>query len=297
MPRVSKPGSGDGKASWLRRAAAVLLLSAAYFGAMLSARLLFEERVGSIDQTGPRRSVARVDHSTWDDLLHKYVDADGRVDYRFWKSSPVDFAKLKIYLADAGNVDRSISVDARHETAYWINLYNALTVFGILERYPTDSILDHVHRFGFHFWKDLRLGVGGQWVSLDAIEHQFLRKLGDPRIHFAIVCASTGCPRLRNEAYDAARLDEQLADNARHFFSQDRNIQVDATARVVRLSPILDWFAEDFGATVEEYRRTIASLAGPPAAELLVSSPPPKITYLKYDWRLNDRARPVTQPE
>ena len=133
--------------------------------------------------------------------------------------------------------------------AFWINAYNATTIEGILQVYPTSSIRNHTAKVaGYNLWKDLPLLVGGKPHSLDAMEHQILRKMGEPRIHFAIVCASVGCPRLMNEAYTPDRIEEQLALNTRDFFSRSQNFQVDQSG-VMHVSSILDWFGEDFGPT------------------------------------------------
>ena len=122
--------------------------------------------------------------------------------------------------------------------------------------------------------------------SLEQIEHEILRKLDEPRIHFTIVCASIGCPRLRNEAYTPAELDVQLADNTRDFFSRQRNLQVDTEGRVVRVSSILDWFSEDFGAKPKEGLAGLAEYM-PDRAARFVQQGDFSVDYLDYDWNLN----------
>ena len=111
--------------------------------------------------------------------------------------------------------------------AYWINAYNAVTLEGILAVYPTDSIRKHTDKNSYDIWNHLKFISGDQQISLNDIEHKVLRKMNEPRIHFAIVCASIGCPRLLNEAYVPQKLEQQLATNSTDFFSRSRNLQFD----------------------------------------------------------------------
>ena len=186
-----------------------------------------------------------VDHSVFDRLLKRYVDEDGWVNYRAWKDQ--DEKTLRNYLQSLGEVDPE-PLERPEKLAFWINAYNALTIQGILEFYPLKSIREKVSRFvGFNIWDDYPMTVHGKAYSLNDIEHRILRKMDEPRIHFAIVCASVGCPKLRNEAYRARDLDSQLQDNAKDFFARPRNFRIDRRRNTVYLSSILDWFGEDFG--------------------------------------------------
>ena len=176
------------------------------------------------------------------------------------------------------------------QLAFWINAYNALTVYGILGVYPTDSIRNHTAKvFGYNIWKDLLLPVGDKKYSLRAIEHQILRKMGEPRIHFAIVCASIGCPRLRSEAYAPGKLESQLADNTRDFFSRSKHFQADPANRRVRVSPILEWFGKDFAPTPQKALASLVDYMPDEAARRLISSEDLSVSYLDYDWSLNKR--------
>ena len=145
--------------------------------------------------------------------------------------------------------------------AFWINAYNAVTVHGILREYPTTSIRNHTAKlFGYNIWHDLQLYVGGTAYSLDTMEHQILRKMSEPRIHFAIVCASIGCPRLLNEAYTADRINEQLEINSKDFFARAQNFRYDQSKKQFYVSAILDWFGEDFGNSQAEQLRRISTM-------------------------------------
>ena len=234
-------------------------------------------------------SLNDVDHSAWDDLLGRYVTAEGLVDYRGLKASDDDTAALRGYLAQLSRVDPQKAASPEATLAFWINAYNAVTVEGIRREYPTSSIKNHVGLVGYNIWDDLLLRVGGKTYSLNAIEHEILRKLGEPRIHFAIVCASIGCPRLLNEAYVAARLDEQLTDNARHFFGQTRNFRVDPSANTVYLSSILSWFDTDFGPTRAAQLERVARYLPDDAAREAAADPGVTVSYLDYDWNLNEQ--------
>jgi hypothetical protein len=176
------------------------------------------------------------------------------------------------------------------QLAFWINAYNAVTVKGILREYPTSSIRNHTAKLvGYNIWKDLQLPVEGKRYSLDQIEHEILRKMGEPRIHFAIVCASIGCPRLLNEAYTAHKLEEQLTANAQAFFADPTKFQHDAARRTIAVSPILKWFAGDFGASQADQLRQIAPYLPNVSARQLAQSGQARVRYLDYDWGLNDR--------
>jgi hypothetical protein len=144
--------------------------------------------------------------------------------------------------------------------------------------------------FGYHIWYDFLLAVDGRAYSLTQIEHDVLRKMGDPRIHFAIVCASRGCPRLADEAYTAERLNGQLDRNARDFFARKTNFQYDIQSRSIKLSHILELFGQDFGATTTEQLKRIAPYLPDAAARMLATGGDARVSYLEYDRRLNDQA-------
>jgi len=247
--------------------------------------------VGATVAAAQRIPVERIDHSAWDDLLQRYVDTKGMVDYAAWKAAAADRQALNRYLAhlSAASITRQSPREA--QLAYWINAYNAVTIEGILREYPTTSIRNHTAKLvGYNIWKDLQLLVAGQSYSLEQIEHEILRKMGEPRIHFAIVCASIGCPRLLNEAYTAEKLDAQLTANAKAFFADRDKFQFDAVRHTIAVSPILDWFAKDFGAHQTAQMRRIAPYL-PDAARQLAESGAARVTYLEYDWGLNEQAK------
>lgn len=236
-------------------------------------------------------SFDEINHSSYSALLKQYVDENGYVNYDAWQKNQGDRQALQDYLRQLSraSLDKSSSKEA--EIAFWINAYNAVTLEGILQVYPTSSIRNHTAKlFGYNIWKHLPLIVGIRQFSLDQIEHEILRKKNEPRIHFAIVCASVGCPRLLNKAYTAQNLETQLAGNARDFFSREKNFRYEDRSETVYLSSILDWFGSDFG---ENTARQLQYLR-PYLPDNLTAKLKPdhvKVRFLDYDWTLNDQAR------
>ncbi|MFM8475884.1 MAG: DUF547 domain-containing protein [Planctomycetaceae bacterium] len=208
------------------------------------------------------------------------------VNYAAWHKSPQDRGQLQQYLSRLSQASPGIKASRAGQLAFWINAYNATTLEGILQVYPTTSIRNHTARVaGYNIWKDLPLLVGGNLHSLDAMEHQVLRKMGEPGIHFAIVCASIGCPRLLNEAYVPDRLEEQLAMNTRDFFSRPQNFQLDKSG-TMHVSSILDWFGGDFGDS-QQAQFTELQQYLPENAQRIAVSPNARVVFQDYNWSLN----------
>ena len=240
-------------------------------------------------------SMDQANHATWDALLKRYVDGKGNVAYAQWQKSAQDTQALDAYLAALSAADPRGRASRDAQLAFWINAYNAVTLRGILREYPTSSIRNHTAKvFGYNIWKDLLLTVGGQAYSLDQMEHEVLRKMGEPRIHFAIVCASRSCPRLLNEAYTAEKLNEQLTTNTRVFFANPGNFQFAPSQRQMHLSSILKWFGEDFGNGQAAQLRTIAPYLPTRQAYDAALANAVSVSYLDYDWGLNDQATAQT---
>jgi len=256
-----------------------------------------KEPLGRQLPNGQYVSMDKIDHSSYDSLLQKYVDKNGMVNYRAWQKNSADRKLLGQYLVQLSKASPSIKSSREGQLAFWINAYNATTLEGMLQEYPTSSIRNHTAKIaGYNIWKDLPLLVGGKPHSLEAIEHQILRKMSEPRIHFAIVCASVGCPRLLNQAYVPDRLEEQLAMNSRDFFSRPQNFRVDANG-TMHVSAILDWFGEDFGATQQAQFTTLQQYL-PENAQRVAVNPRAKVTFQEYDWSINEQkaARTTSAP-
>jgi len=236
-------------------------------------------------------SMDQVDPRNWDALLRKYVDENGSVNYTAWKQSARDVQTLDTFLRYLSSANPDAQATAAAKLAFWINAYNSLTVRGILLEYPTTSIRNHTAKLlGYNIWKDLLLTIGGKPYSLDQMEHEVLRKMGEPRIHLAIVCASRSCPRLLAEAYTAEKLDAQLTLNTKVFFANPDNFRYDPVRRTFQLSAILDWFGEDFGGDRTAQLRTIAPYLPSREASDTAMANSVSVSYLDYDWGLNDQA-------
>jgi len=229
--------------------------------------------------------IDQVDHSVFDQLLKKYVNNDGQVNYRAWHQSTADRDALKGYLDKLACANSDLPSQRAAILSYWINAYNAVTIEGILRVYPTTTIRNHTSETGgYNIWKNLMFNAGTKQVSLEDIEHKILRKMGEPRVHFAIVCASIGCPRLLNEAYVPARLADQLAINTKDFFSRPQNLQVNGN--VLMLSKILSWFGTDFAPTQQQQVQVLGKYF-PQSAQQVAASGNYGVQFLEYDWNLN----------
>ena len=235
-------------------------------------------------------SMDAIDHSKWDGLLKKYVNDQGLVNYKAWKASDTDTKQLDKYISHLSTASLSIAATRPAKLTFFINAYNSVTVKGILNEYPTSSIRKHTAKlFGYNIWHDLQLYVGGTPLSLDAMEHKVLRKLSEPRIHFAIVCASIGCPRLLNEAYVPGKLNEQLERNAKDFFGRSSNFKFDVHTKTFQLSSILDWFGEDFGDSRPLMLKKVSGWLPPGPAQELAVKGEGNVEFLSYDWSLNSQ--------
>ena len=237
-------------------------------------------------------SMDRIDHRSWNALLGKYVNTKGQVNYAGWKASQADSQALEAYINQLSTASTTQNAARENKMAYWINAYNAVTVKGILQEYPTTSIRNFTsENGGYNIWKNLLLNVGGGQISLEAIENNVLRPMGDPRIHFAVVCASIGCPRLLNEAYVGETLNNQLNKNALDFFSHPQNFQFDQSRGVIKLSSILKWYGGDFGPDQRTQLRTIAPFLPTEVAKVAANSGTVSVSYLDYNWNINEQPR------
>ena len=250
-------------------------------------------------------SVASADehHRDWNRLLGRTV-TDGRVDYAALAANP---APLDAYLARLAAHERQwlLSRPADEQKAFWINAYNAFTVRLVLDHYPIDGIWDVTplwrRALGETPFKVELAPLGhlhpempfGPVMTLDDIEHGVLRRQWsqDPRIHFALVCASTSCPKLQSHAYEGERLDEQLDDAARAFLADPTKNRLDATRGTLVLSRIFKWFAEDFERSAPLLETLAPWLPAPVAAAVAAGAV--DVTYASYDWSLNDVAKPL----
>jgi hypothetical protein len=236
-----------------------------------------------------KSSGARIDHSNWTALLKKTVRRDpkgvDRVDYVAYKAA--DRKRLADYLS----VLSKVPVDSRHpseQRAFWINLYNALTVKTVLDHYPVDSIRDIDISPGIFVdgpWDKKLIKVEGIMVSLNDIEHRILRPVWrDPRLHYALNCASIGCPDLQDEAFTADNSEALLDRAARNYVNDARGVRFNG--KELAVSKIYLWFQEDFDNSIAGVLAHLRRYAEPALAARLAGVT--DIDGFDYDWSLND---------
>lgn len=153
-------------------------------------------------------------HQLWNELLEKHVSKNGNVNYKGFKQDQKDFYGYTYILKLMYEHESFKTLSKEEKLAFWINAYNAFTVDLILRNYPIKSIKDIKNPWKQRHWK-----LGNKWYNLDEIEHQILRKMNEPRIHFAINCASISCPKLQNKAFTPESLDTQLTNATKEFLS------------------------------------------------------------------------------
>ncbi len=238
------------------------------------------------------------DHALFTAILADHV-RDNRVDYVALRHD----SRLPTYLNHLAAIPTQTLAGTNARLAYWINLYNAATLSLVAKNYPIKSITDLSsggrvlgYLLGRTAWDIRFIEADGRKLTLNDIEHKILRKqFNEPRIHFAIVCAAIGCPRLRAEAYQPEKLSAQLDDQGRWFW-QNRN-HLDPVRRRIELSPIFKWFAQDFGPDRPAQLRFIAQFAPSADAAVLQAASVDlrawDISHSSYDWSLNHT---VTQP-
>lgn len=232
-------------------------------------------------------SVRKVDHSLWQSVLDDYlvqhasginlidyeglqIDADPRLDQYIERLSATDPREL----------------NRAEQMSYWINLYNALTVRLVVQNYPVDSIKELGESlFARGPWDDDIVDVAGRTLTLNDIEHRILRPVfEDHRVHFAVNCASIGCPNLNAEAFTGDRLEQQLLQTAKAYLNHPRGLAFEGDKLL--LSSIFQWFSSDFGADEAQTLETLAQYLEPEVAPRLRRFSGE--TEYRYDWSLND---------
>ena len=230
------------------------------------------------------------DQGPWQAVLDTYVDDQGLVNYAGIASSHA----LEGYVAALADVDEPLP--RADKMAFWLNAYNALTVELMAENPSVASIRD---LDGGKVWDTRSFVVAHRPVTLNDIENQMLRIMGDPRVHSALNCASKGCPPLYRHAFDPAKLDDQLQETSRRWLETD-GIKVDTAARTVKLSRIFDWYGADFQGM--HIMNDIPNLSGKQEAAIdfairylpadvgaFLKKGAYTVSYLDYDWSANRR--------
>ncbi len=242
--------------------------------------------------------------------LKEFIDNKGMVNYKLLKAKP---AKLQAFIAAIGSLDESTyeQWNDHAKIAFWLNAYNAITLKAIIDNYPIKSSFFKSLKFPKNsirqidgVWDKIKFNVMGKKFTLEDIEHKILRKRFDePRIHTAMVCAAMGCPPLRNEPYQAEKLVLQLEDQSRRFLLDPKKFKIDHEKGIVFISLIFKWIGDDFiksyapnksyrgheGSEAAVIKFIIEHLPEKLKKQWLVNSRMYKISYLDYDWSLNEQ--------
>jgi hypothetical protein len=258
-------------------------------------------------------TVEKFNYSSYEELLVRYVDDQGLVDYDGLLNNPhlVDlfYREVAAYSPDS---HPHLFSDDDARLAYWINSYNLTTIKGVLHHYPISSVEDVAppallfffpSKSGFFFFQ--RFTYGGVETSLFYLENSVIRnRFVDPRYHFALNCASSSCPKLPRVPFYPERLDEQLEAESEKFINSAANVRYDVEQKTLYLSAIFDWYEEDFlnwldhispgkDLTIVDY--LLDYLDEQTAAPIRRDRETLKIDYLVYDWGLNDQGGEPTQ--
>ena len=224
-----------------------------------------------------------INHAIFDSLLKKYVNEEGYVNYKGFLKDSVQFNSYLDLLSRNHPNEKNWSKEER--LAYWINAYNAFTIKLICNYYPVKSIKDIKSGIPFvsDTWTISFIKIEGKTYNLNDIEHGIIRpKFNDPRIHFAVNCASKGCPPLRNEAYMASKLNAQLDEQAKSFIN-DGNRNKIQSANKADLSKIFTWFSGDFKKAAPSVIAFINKYSNTKLSEKAT------LNYQDYDWNLNEQ--------
>ncbi|MBM3213718.1 DUF547 domain-containing protein [Candidatus Poribacteria bacterium] len=273
-------------------AAALMLLS----GARASApRILNDPTASATEAPEPDESVPARLRKTANRLVAQFVDGK-RVDYEGLSQSPA-FAEYRELAARLDRFDPGELATHDEQVAFWVNLYNALVMHSVLDSGVTTSVRERERFFDLFAYR-----IGGLVYTPNDIEHGILRGVSilhtdprfrfvvarlDPRIHFALNCASAGCPPIA--AYDADRLDEQLDTAARAFVNSPSEVRLDAESNTLHLSAIFDWYRDDFGEKPRSEIDFIARMLSDDATREYIEEHRDtlRLVYNDYDWSLN----------
>ena len=241
----------------------------------------FFSNCNSINTNFKPSSAKSISHELFEELLVANVTDKGNVNYQNFIKEKKKFIQYLDLLSDNAP---SPKWSKNQKLAYWINAYNAFTIKLIIDNYPVKSITDLHPPMSIGLingiWHKKFFRIGGQEMNLNAIEHQILRKdFEEPRIHFAIVCASKSCPKLLNHAFVADKIEEQLMQQAKAFLADDFRNKI--KKEKIELSKIFSWFKGDF--TKKSNLITFLNQYSPTPIDKNAS-----ISYLDYDWSLNE---------
>ncbi|TAK83557.1 MAG: DUF547 domain-containing protein [Betaproteobacteria bacterium] len=236
-----------------------------------------------VSLVNPASSMAQVEdpYRPWAQVLAKYVDGRGRVDFHGAAADPAELKSFLDYLARVSPRSADASFAGKDsKIAYFVNAYNALAMFNVIDSGFPDR-LGAVQRFVFFGVK--RFSVGGERMSLYTLENDLIRPLGDERVHFALNCMSVSCPRLPQEPFRAEHLNQTLDAKAREFFAEPRNLQIVPKRKRVRVSSILKFYHDDFLKKAPTLIAYVNKYRSPPIPQDY------EVEFIDYDWTVNDQ--------
>jgi hypothetical protein len=246
--------------------------------------------------SAPTFAGSSIDQQLYAELLSRYTrtvsgTVGTQVDYPGLRAD----ARWPRLIESVARSDISKLRTRSEKLAFWINVYNIFTIDILVKNEPVASIRDLGSSFFRPIWKMPAGRIGSRTLTLDEIEHEILRPMGAPRIHVAIVCASTSCPSLLREPWDAARLSDQLDAAMRRWIAEPRKgLRIDRGARVVHMSRIFEWFEEDFEASGGPLEFVLPYLSPLDRVWLTTNKPNASIEYFEYDWGLNAASTPAS---
>ncbi len=246
-------------------------------------------------------------HADLHDVLQRFVDDRGLVDYPALAADRATLDRYYALLADVSPDSHSERFPTEHDRlAYWLNAYNAAVLVAVLRHYPITSVRDVRPPVALFFLPRLsgffvfqRITLGGRTMSLLHLENDIVRaRFDEPRIHFALNCASASCPRLPRTAFSAASLQAELDRETRAFMADERNVRVDLAARRIELSSIFEWYEKDYLAWLAIHAPDeppalsayVARYLSPTRAAALRACTDCAVTFTPYDWSLNGRS-------
>ncbi len=243
--------------------------------------------LGMLSWMIPGISAAAFDHSRFDQILKEYVDDKGLIDY----NSIAKDGRFTGYIQSLETV-KVEELSYNGQLAFWLNAYNAITIDKVIKKKPKKSVRETLIPglwTSTKFFTTREHTVAGQQLSQDDIEHEILRKqFKDPRIHFAIICASMGCPPQPKIAYTEGNVQVRLEEETRKYLNSPRGTRIDRAENTLHVSKLFDWFGDDF---IQKSGSTLAYMRPYLNGETLAFlERKPKISYLEYNWALNAQA-------
>ena len=255
------------------------------FLSVFSVLFLYHFRVETDLRTQLPAEGTAFSHDLFNQVLQEHVDENGQVNYTKLKANP---EKLEAYL-DSLAAAKPTEWSYNAQLTFWINAYNALVIKGVIDHYPTTSVRK-VKLFGGFFYR-FKFQVAGKTYTLNQIEHDTIRaEFVDPRVHFALVCASTSCPPLGNRAFSAETIEDSLETATLNFIRNPEQVRLDSSKQRVYLSKIFKWYDDDFKEGYDGVADFLADYLSPEDIDFL-SAKDVKFYYLNYDWTLNDQKR------